>query len=277
MNKIIFAFLLLPFFSISCSDDTSDGKVSKIPEVFDIADRPVIAHDAVEDFELLKPWNYDKSFNSERLYPLVVSLHGSGGSHYKPCIVGDDKEMQDHPCFFLAPTCSSWGGSADAWVRTRIESLKKEYRIDSNRIYLMGFSMGGSGSYSFAAAYYAEYAGLFAGIVRLAGQSQTSLRNEIANKTSVWYHIGLVDDAARVTVAEDAYQFMKKYSGNTAAVETIVSDTLSSYPRTTKTLTKNGIEIMKKSEYTGMGHDGGTAFNDPAVLDWLFSQSLSQR
>lgn len=266
------AFLLLCYVSALCSCESD-----KEAEKFDTADRPSIVHDTTEDFELLKPWNYDKQGNRARKYPLVVALHGSGGSHYKPCIVGDDAEMQKYPCFFLSPTCSSWGGTDDAWVRARMQTLIKSYRIDTNRIYLTGFSMGGSGSYSFAAAYYSEYGGLFAGIVRLAGQSQTSLRDEIANKTSVWYHIGLNDDASRVTVAEQAYQFMKSYWNNADATESVVSDTLSSYPRTTKTLTKNGVEIMKKSEYTGMGHDGGTAFDDPAVLEWLFAQSLGNR
>jgi hypothetical protein len=30
-------------------------------------------------------------------HSLVVALHGSGGDHYAPCIIGDDREMQDHP------------------------------------------------------------------------------------------------------------------------------------------------------------------------------------
>jgi predicted peptidase len=240
---------------------------------FDPADKPVVGHDAVLDYELLKPWDYDKGFNANARYPLVVSLHGSGGSHYEPCIVGDEREMMDHPCFFLAPTCSDWGSSA-AWVRDLIETLKRQYRIDPDRLYLMGFSMGGSGSYSFAKAYYDEHGGIFAGIVRLAGQSQTELPAALAEKTSVWYHIGLEDSASRVEVAEQAYQFIKGFSG---ARESSARDELSGYPRLTKTLTKRGVEIMKKSEYAGMGHDGGTAFSDPAVLDWLFAQDLANR
>jgi predicted peptidase len=276
MKKAMFTVCLLlsalSVFLASCSDDSTDNT----PEVFNDADRPTYEHDTNQDFMLLKPWNYDKSYNSSRVYPLVVSLHGGGGLHYAPCIVGNDKEMREHPCFFLSPTCSDWGSSA-AWVRDLIETLKNEYRIDANRLYLIGFSMGGSGSYTFASAYYTEHNGLFAGIVRLAGQSQTTLSNAIAGKTSIWYHIGLDDTAERVTIAEQAYQFIKNYAGNASAAETSVTDMVGNYSRYTKTLTNNNIGIIKKSEYTGMGHDASVPFMDPTVLDWLFSQSLSKR
>jgi hypothetical protein len=131
--------------------------------------------------------------------------------------------------------------------------------------------------YTFAKAYYSERGGIFAGIVRLAGQSEETLPGALADRTSVWYHIGLQDDAVRVTTAENAYQFIKNYTRNTSAAEYVKMDELASFPRKTKTLAKNGIGIMKKSEYTGMGHDGGTAFSDPDVLAWLFSQSLANR
>lgn len=266
---------ILVFLLSSCWNDSLRSALDP-PETFDDADRPILEHDAVEDFELLKPWNYDKSWNADRYYPMVVSLHGSGGSHYKPCIVNDTNEMKTYPCFFLAPTCSNWG-SAASWVRDRIQALIQEYRIDTNRLYLMGFSMGGSGSYTFAKAYYDEYGRLFAGIVRLAGQSQTDLYPAIADKTSVWYHIGLDDTEERVIIAEEAYQFIKNYQCNASAFEFVVYDTVSSYPRRTKSLMMNGVFVMKKSEYTGVGHSGSVPFNDPGVLAWLFNQSLTRR
>jgi predicted peptidase len=251
-----------------------------IREDFSEADRPSFKVVTLSDgntYKLQLPWNYDKSWNASRSYPLIVSLHGSGGDYYAPCYVGDDEWMQAHPAFFLAPhNASGWGSSA-SWVRDEIERLNTVYRINTNRVYLMGFSMGGSGSYAFAHLDYNEHGRLFAAIVRLAGQSETELRDAIADKTSIWYHIGLSDDAARVTVAEKAYEYIKSYSGNAKATENTVSDTVGSYPRTTKTLTKNGIQIMKLSEYTGMGHDGSTPFEDEGVLTWLFDQSLGYR
>jgi len=34
---------------------------------------------------------------------------------------------------------------------------------------------------------------------------------------------------------------------------------------------------MRKSEYTGVGHNPIVPFHDPEVLEWLFSQSLEKR
>jgi predicted peptidase len=271
-----------------CDTDAGNGlnpnNYIPIVETFDAADRPAFELVTLDiggsekTYKLQKPWNYDKPHNAGREYPLIVSLHGSGGSYYAPCIVGDDEEMQRYPCFFMAPTNGDWGGGA-AWVRTEIETLKSTYRIDENRLYLMGFSMGGSGSYSFAGGYYTEQGGFFAGIVRLAGQSQTTLPDPLVEKTSVWYQIGLNDTSNnRVGIARDAYAYYKNHSANGDARETLTTDTVLSgsteYPRSTKTLTLNGVEIFKLSEYEGMGHDGSLPFRDPGILQWLFSQSL---
>lgn len=71
----------------------------------------------------------------------------------------------------------------------RSKNSKKKYRIDYNRIYLIGYSMGGSGSYSLANAYYKYNKHLFDGILRLAGQSQITLESSIIENTSVWLQI----------------------------------------------------------------------------------------
>ena len=239
-----------------------------------------LTHDPVNNYQLLRPWAYDKPGNLDRKYPLIISLHGgtrSTDTFYTPCIVGKDAEMLKYPCFFFAPNSpSGWGGNSAMKVIGIIEDLIDTYRIDENRIYLMGFSMGGSGSYLFANTYHDFNGRLFAGIVRLAGQSQTVVGDAIAKKTSIWYHIGLEDVPIRADIARQAYQFIKDYPANSTATESITTDTVGKFPRTTRTLSKDGIEIMKISEYVGMGHESRTAFKDPALLEWLFRQSLDR-
>lgn len=257
----------------SGGSDSSDA----VDEAFASADRPSVMTGTDGDYEYLLPWNYDKGWNAARTYPLIVGLHGAGGSHFMPCIAGNDAQMKAYPCFFLAPTSPGGWGSSAAWVRDEVEAFIKKYRIDVDRLYIVGFSMGGSGSYEYANLSYDEHKRIYAGIVRCAGQSQTELRSRIAGLTSVWYHIGLKDDASRVAVAEDAYRWYKAFPGNASATETTRRDTIDAFPRFTKTLSAGGVEIFKKSEYADMGHDCGPPFDDPAVLEWLFSQSLSKR
>jgi len=260
---------------------------AKWMEDFDASDKPsydrfTFGADGEYSYKFQQPWNYAKEYNSDREYPLIISLHGSTSQtdHYaSPFLVGDETEMQEYPCFFLAPNNSNrgWEGSAADWVHQLVSELKDTYRIDNDRIYVVGFSMGGSGSYKFARDYYNNYNHqLFAAIVRVAGMSESETNNDIADKTSIWYHVGLSDNAQIKKVAEEAYQFIKEYSKNGEAEELIISDKLGSYHRKTRILMKDGIEIMKMSEYKGLGHDS-YPLQDPAILYWLFSQNLIDR
>ena len=120
---------------------------------------------------------------------------GEGANYYK-------NVEQDYPAFVIdyQKTSSGDGQALGQWIQS---AVSEGYRIDPNRIYLTGFSWGGSSSYPLAQGLHQE--GMyFAAIIRVAGQSQSDLGNDIATKTAVWYHIGLNDEPVRVQVARDA-------------------------------------------------------------------------
>jgi len=238
-------------------------------------------------YKLQTPWNYEKEYNSERLYPLVISLHGwtTLTDHYSdPASFCGSTNMREYPCFFFAPNnawtedcpISDWDDDNAAWVRNIIGQLIADYRIDTDRIYILGFSMGGSGSYYLAEDLYDDGIEI-AGIIRNAGMSYSDLPLEIIEKTSVWYNVGLNDDDTIRNVADDAYEYMKNSSYFIDAVETVEFDNMGGYDRKTSTLTVNGIEAMKLSQYTGLGHSSVPVWQDPFTLKWLFHQSLKDR
>jgi len=275
-EKCLLAFLSI-LLLVSCSESLK--KEIAASEVFDEADRPEFIKDTAGDFHLCKPWNYDKACNADKKYPLFVYLHGGGGSGLPsslPCFTKDN-DKKTYPCFVYVPHAPGrWNNTL---LIQQIERLKTLYRIDRNRIYLMGYSMGGSGSYALANRYYDHNSHLFAGIVRMAGQSQTIVRNAIADKTSIWYHLGLSDAPRRIQVAEDAYQFLKVYPGHSSARETSKPFPNQSHPGTTLTLTMNTIEIVKFTRYDPpVGHNiSHIPLTDPYLLEWLFNQSLENR
>ncbi len=165
------------------------------------------------------------------------------------------------------------GEALGNWIKSAVTA---GYRIDINRIYLTGFSRGGSGSYPLA--WGMEDAGMyFAAIIRCAGQSKPDLGNSIAAKTAVWYHIGLNDTTQRVDIAAEALKDMREYSCNANAVETSLSDNVSGKERMTITLTRRGYPVFKYSEYTGMGHESGPCYDDEGLFKWLFTNSLAYR
>lgn len=108
----------------------------------------------------------------QRALPLIVVLHGSGsrGSDNMrqlkgiPQVLTETSLQKKHPCFVLAPQCpenirwSNRDGEIDSQecdaLRLVVQSLmevRANYRIDENRIYLLGFSMGGYGAWELAA------------------------------------------------------------------------------------------------------------------------------
>jgi predicted peptidase len=284
---------MIVFFLINCKANNNEDEVIEemeeemedIMEDFNDVDRPFFNSVGDGDYYLLEPWNYGKQYNSEREYPLVVFLHGSGGAgniSYLNYIGYDNPDdasvdstaymfQQNHPCFSLVPqTTSSWNNND---LIDLVEKIKSDYRIENSRIYLIGYSMGGSGSYSFINAYYDYNKQLFAGLIRLAGQSQTEVRNAIAENTNIWLHIGLSDTQLRINITQEAYDFLSDYYPN--AIETVSDVPIDGYTGKTYSLKIDDVERFKRTEYEGVGHGvAAFPFKDPNLIEWLFSFSL---
>jgi len=279
------AILIIPFlfFLMACSKSPDE---TEQPEVFNSSDRTFYEYDSGKDFYYCNPWNYDKTYNSERKYPLVIYLHPSGaagnirnlGLYYLGYDTNDGIDdpralnfQKKYPSFIVVPQAQvDWDY---AKIISIIEDYKSKYRVDNTRIYVIGYSLGGAGSYSLANAYYDFNQQLLAGIIRLSGQSQSIVRNEIANKTAIWLQIGLNDFELRVTVTRDAYNFLKNY--HTTATETSNAVSVAGHTGTTLTLNRNGKEIVKKTEYVNVGHEiGSFPFEDENLITWLFNQKI---
>ena len=100
---------------------------------------------------VMKPIGFDPS----KSYPVIVSMHGGGGK-------GTDNQKQlkdwnrqlaesqlrrDFPCYVVAPQAAELWDSDDLKnVKAFIAQLPS---VDMNRIYVMGHSMGGHGTYIF--------------------------------------------------------------------------------------------------------------------------------
>jgi predicted peptidase len=275
--------IILSLMNFSCTEKNRDV----VPETFDMANRPYFKFDSGKNQYLLEPWNYNLQQNEDRKYPLVIFLHGSGGAGDISYLnyLGYDKAgkmladetalkfQKEHPCFVLVPqTGSEWNNNN---LIGQVEFIKTSYRIDTSRIYLIGYSMGGSGSYSFANSYFDFNRHLFAGIIRLAGQSQTVVSAEIANRTAIWLHIGLKDLEERINVTRDAYAFLK--SSHPEAVETTEAVDIPGINGITYNLKISEDDMFKRTEYENTGHDIVLMpFKDEYLIEWLFRHKLKE-
>lgn len=92
-------------------------------------------------------------FEPDTLYPVIVSLHGGGGKgtdNLKQLrgwnrLFTEEQRRTDYPCYVLAPqTDRLWDGEHLTLIKEIIAGLPS---VDRNRIYILGHSMGGHGSF----------------------------------------------------------------------------------------------------------------------------------
>ncbi len=108
--------------------------------------------------------------------PLFVALHGGGRGvgHYSSAVRAwlGRVRVRLKNFIFLAPTVlrkeyAEWGGNPEeeAYVKEVIKAVKRTYNVDTDRVYLAGYSMGGYGTWHIGG----HEADTFAGLVSGAG------------------------------------------------------------------------------------------------------------
>jgi predicted peptidase len=202
--------------------------------------------------------------SKDQLYPLVLFLHGAGelGNDNRSQMVGfphnfaDARNQKDYPAFFLAPQCpvgdawASFPGYPDSTTspqpthptRLTIELIEKvlsEYNIDPQRIYVIGLSLGGEGTFDIVS----RRPDLFAAAVPICGIADIARASDVKD-VSFWIFHGEKDDINSVTYSRMMVQ----------ALEDI------------------GVS-PKYTEYAGSGHSiWNRVYLEPELLPWMFSQ-----
>ena len=126
-----------------------------------------IARTGVEPLDLPYRFLVPPGYSSSQRYPLIVFLHGSGergsdndlplaknGNGSLQLVAGQNQA--DHPAFMLVPQASFLEGWNDNTLRQTLRAIRRleaQYSIDHDRIYVTGLSLGGEGTYHFAALY----------------------------------------------------------------------------------------------------------------------------
>jgi predicted esterase len=135
--------------------------------------------DTLQPYRVFVPSSYDGS----KPFPLVIALHGMGGdenSYFEAYNKGAFKiEAENHGYIIACPKgrkpTSMYVGDADRDVMDVMEEMKRTYRIDADRIYLTGHSMGGFGTWSIAMNHpevFAALAPVAGGVNNPAGMSK---------------------------------------------------------------------------------------------------------
>lgn len=151
----------------------------------------------LQPYRLFIPDAYDSS----RDFPLVVALHGSGGDENDFFDSYQESPMKPEAqrLGFLVvcpkgrgPT-SGYRGAAEQDVFDVLAEVRRDYRVDPRRIYLMGHSMGAFATWRLAAA----HPNVFAALGPIAGGGDPAEMTKLRNMPQFVVH-GVLDVAVPV-------------------------------------------------------------------------------
>jgi len=206
--------------------------------------------------EIKYGWFAPRKLPKDMKVPLVLCLHGAGGSTRAAEVLSMPRMQEKYPCFVMAPGCSKkeiWGNT-DVIARQReyerlpiiieaIQSLVNKEAIDPCRIYVTGQSMGGVGTW----AALARYPNVFAAGVPVCGAWNPKDADKLA-KTPVWAFHGATDATVPPKWSRELTESISK-AGGTA----------------------------KYTEYPDTGHGvWGKAYSTDELWAWMFEQRLKK-
>ena len=195
---------------------------------------------------LYLPEGYDQKDS----WPLMVFLHGVGErgenlelvkKHGPPKLIAAGKEF---PMIVVSPQCPKTQWWQPVELNALLDEIIEKYKVDEDRVYITGLSMGGFGTWSLAA--YASHR--LAAIAPICGGGEAYRTKEFA-KLPVWAFHGGRDFVVPVERSESMVAGLKKNGGD-----------------------------PKLTIYPDAGHDSWTETYDNAELyTWLLQQKRGDR
>ncbi|OOP56260.1 MAG: hypothetical protein AYP45_10125 [Candidatus Brocadia carolinensis] len=149
------------------------------------------------------------SYRIDRAWPVVLALHGVGGSGYGQIMTWLKSSAHNDEFIFITPTYGSglwWNEEAERLVLSVFDKVKQDYHIDTNRVYLTGFSSGGHGVWYFAL----RYPSLFAAINPIAAECLLPYFLVNLEHVPVYIIHGTRDSVIPVEAARDASSRLEK-------------------------------------------------------------------
>ena len=204
------------------------------------------------NYLLYLPENY--GVDAMAKWPLILFLHGAGErgvdlekvkTHGLPKLIAEGRQF---PFVIVSPQCSE----GDQWrsatqlgkLKALLDEIVSRYRIDDDRIYLTGLSMGGYGTWALAIA----YPDRFAAIAPICGGGRADQVARISH-VPTWVFHGALDTGVPLSRSVTMVDALKKAGGN-----------------------------VKFTVYPNAKHDSWTeTYNNPEFYGWFLEQKRTGR
>lgn len=200
----------------------------------------------IKKFETLEYLvRYPDGYDENKTYPVIMFLHGAGGRYLganaqkqNPFFIITEK-YENFPFVCVAPSCN-----ADTWfdlfetLRKFVKFIASESFTDTKRLYLLGPSMGGYGTWQLATSL-PEY---FAAIAPICGGGMYWNAGRLVN-VPVWAFHGALDATVYLEESEKMVNAVNASGGK-----------------------------AKLTVYEDVYHDSwNNAYANPELFDWLLS------
>lgn len=182
--------------------------------------------------------------NDEKKWPLILFLHGAGErgndldlvkKHGPPKIV----EQKDLPFIIVSPQCPAEKRWSVRDLDLLLEKIIKDHRVEKNRIYLTGLSLGAYGTWEYAT----EKPERFAAIAPICGGGSPWQVYRLASMP-VWVFHGAKDPVVPIEKSEEMVKALEKVNGN-----------------------------VKFTVYPEATHDSWTeTYDNPELYEWFLKQ-----
>ncbi len=198
-------------------------------------------------FLLTLPEGYESA--GAKKWPLLVFLHGAGErgdnlellkKHGPPKLIAAGGKFEAIVVSPQVPAGEFWNPHG---VKALVDTIKKQHRVDDERVYLTGISMGGFGTFDTIV----QYPGVFAAAIPICGGAGiNAIKFDTIRNLPVWIFHGAKDPTVPVSFSEMAAAFFKRVKA----------------------------PHVKLTVYPEAGHDSWTqTYDNPEVWTWLFSQT----
>jgi predicted peptidase len=203
---------------------------------------------------LYLPENYSRK--NKQGYPLLLFLHGAGERgadlaavkrHGPPSLIEGGRHL---PFIVVSPQCPEWQFWKVPHLYQLLKEVMKRYRVDADRVYITGLSMGGFGTWAFAL----EHPELFAAALPVCGggnrhmvrPANQQLTAEL-RRLPFWVFHGARDSVVPLSASEEMVEAVRAVGGT-----------------------------VRFTAYPEAGHDSWTAtYDNPEVYRWLAEQRRS--
>lgn len=199
---------------------------------------------AVHRYLTFMPAGYEA--DPARRFPLILFLHGSGERGLDLDLVrkhGPHRywEGKASPFLIVAPQCDPGSWWTPAALDDLLDEVEVKLRVDRDRIYLTGLSMGGFGAWTLASTHPER----FAAVVPICGGGDPGDVAGLAHKP-IWVFHGGKDPTVPLASSQEMVDALRRSGGE---------------PRFTV--------------YPEAGHDSWTqAYATPELYDWMLQQHL---